>query len=275
MPYVPGANTPGGAPGGDFVGTGGNVNTLIGADLGADLSVIPILLNRGKGTQPTALSGAPGTGELSPEEQAYTPAELKTATQVSASLYQMPPDKIAALQDQLYAGGFYKKAAPQIVRGQADDDTAAAWNDLIGLTARAAQKRTLSEVLDEAVAAGGGLKPGVAGSAAAKAGRAPFSPTVTNPDDIRDVAQKTAKTVLGRGFSDAELARFVGAYQQMETGAQAQDYQATAAGGTTVQAPTMQAAAEAQARQQAPVEAGAHDLANVFDMFSQIIGGAR
>ena len=105
--------------------------------------------------------------------------------------------------------------------------------------------------------------------------RAPFSPVVTNPLDIRDTAQSVATKTLGRKFSDAELARFVSVYQQMETGAQHQDYTAQTAGGTTTKQPGLEAAAEAQARNVAPVEAGAHDIAGAFDMFTQMLGGGQ
>lgn len=85
---------------------------------------------------------------------------------------------------------------------------------------------------------------------------------LSNPDDLKNIFRKTSQQVLGRELDDESLDHFVDTYHGAER---------TAAGGT-VQAPTPQTAAEDELRKGHETEAGAHDMANQFNNFMQIIG---
>lgn len=67
---------------------------------------------------------------------------------------------------------------------------------------------------------------GADGAAAARMNEAPpLTISLSNPDDLKAVANKTARTLLGQNLSDADLARFVQAYNQQETAQQTATWQ--------------------------------------------------
>lgn len=238
------------------------------------VSSIPVTLKRGTGSL-AGLATSTGAGLPQPGGD-YAPPQVAPYESVLKMFYDLPNDARASLQQQMYEAGLYPdgyySGKNQITPGSYDDDSFKVWSGVVQTAARA--EKTPSEVLGDLIASRG--RSGVTGGAGGGSGgsmRAPFSPVVTNPLDIRDTAQVVAKKTLGRQFSDAELDRFVSSFQGMETGAQSTNYNAAAAGGTTTAAPSMQTAAENAARTAAPAEAGAHDLASVYDMFTQLLGG--
>lgn len=85
----------------------------------------------------------------------------------------------------------------------------------------------------------------------------------TAKQDIRKVFRDSVRTMLGRDVSDAEVNRFVKAYEGMEI--------TEAKGG--VKAPTLASAAEAQVEQQYGAEAGAVGMLSLFDILDQKIKG--
>lgn len=234
-------------------------------------STIPVTLKRGVGD--------PGEIGHADAPAAYTPPTMAPYESVLKMFYDLPDDARASLQQQMYQAGLYPdsyysaKNPDQIVPGAYDDASFKVWSGVVQTAARA--EKTPAEVLGDLIS--GRSKAGLTGGSGGGSGggtvRAPFSPVVTNPLDIRDTAQVVAKKTLGRQFSDDELSRFVGAFQGMETGAQSTNYNATATGGQTVAAPSMESAAVNAARTAAPVEAGAHDLASVYDDFLSILKG--
>lgn len=224
----------------------------------------PVLLERAK---PAA--GPPSKADV----PVMTAAVKRSLGQTIQGLYNLTPIQRAAVQKRLLSSGFYS-STQDLLQGEPDNDTVRAY-------ATAAKRavitgKTLDEVIDEST---GAVTPDEVNKAllggATRGGRtqAPFSPTTTNPLDVRDTAQVVATRTLGRKFTDAELSHFVNSFQQMQLSAQQSQYTADTAGGRTVAAPDVAAAAEAQARAAAPAEAGAHDLATTFAMFQKIIGG--
>jgi hypothetical protein len=107
-----------------------------------------------------------------------------------------------------------------------------------------------------------------------------FTPNVANPADLRKVFEQASTKITGK-LDPALVDRFVASYQAEQTRAQRQAYDATYApgetgvgpGGTVVNAPSPDVAAEEYLRQANPAAAGGTDIANVMGDFMDIIGG--
>lgn len=108
-----------------------------------------------------------------------------------------------------------------------------------------------------------------------KAGRAvaPLTIKLTNPDDLKKVANNVAKNLYGGNLPDDDLNRFVSAYQASEAQAQsssyAQQYNASGTGygaGGTVTAPAdPSVAAEKQIRGEHPLAVAQQGFIDAFD----------
>lgn len=193
-------------------------------------------------------------------------------------LYNRPDSKeVQELQNRLWAGGFYPPGAKRenLTPGLPDPYTEKAWENLIDRAAKykaAGKDMTIWEVLEEGE---GIMGPGGADRAGAD-GRQPHVTELTNPEDLKYYAQKVAVSTLGRALKPDEVSRFVSSFQGAQATAQTQAYNlAGASGGTVVSPASPAAAAEAFARQAAPVEASAHDQVKVFDVVSKMLGGKR
>lgn len=93
---------------------------------------------------------------------------------------------------------------------------------------------------------------------------------VTNPDDIKAIAQDVALRTIGRGLASDEANMFVTSYQDMERRAQ----QALAMGATEVQqAPSIDVAAETMLREQFEDEYDIYQMGNTLDTFQQVLAG--
>jgi hypothetical protein len=131
------------------------------------------------------------------------------------------------------------------------------------------QMRTLSA--EERAAAGlGGAGRGGAGAGAA---REPLVVSLSHPDDIRDLADRTARKSLGRKLTADQLSNFVSAYQSMQRESQSAAYGADVTGGTVTQAPSPEVFAEGQVESLDPLAAGAKKEVEVFKIISGALGG--
>lgn len=92
----------------------------------------------------------------------------------------------------------------------------------------------------------------------------------TNPDDLKAVAKQVAQQTLGRDFTDDEADRFVQAFQAQEVAAQRALY----GGGSVMEAPSADVAAQTFAEEQAPTEASAYKTLGYINKFFNAIGGA-
>jgi hypothetical protein len=101
--------------------------------------------------------------------------------------------------------------------------------------------------------------------------RAPLTVKVSSPEDLAEIFNQTARTVLGRRLTPEESQRFVNAYQGVEKQVQQQAYRTAPAGGQITEPPSPDVFAEKRIREQSPGEASAHDLAMQFDNFLRII----
>lgn len=197
--------------------------------------------------------------------------EFQTFERLSQSLYRdLGPDQIGDLQLRMIAGGFYGKN-PDYIAKSPDKKTYGVWQDVLKQAMRSG--KTPDEVLDEAIQANGGLEEGLSRFGVSRQGTLADIP-LTHPDDIRMVAKEVSRRVLGKGWGEDQLAKFVQSYQSMET----QEGRAAQGSGATVQkAPSLEGAVEAEARRQNPVAAGATDWDGAAQMMLkafQTLGGS-
>lgn len=183
-------------------------------------------------------------------------------------LYGIDSEKVGDLQLRLAAGGWFGKN-PNFVPRTPDSKTRTVWDNVLKTSMRT--NKTPDEIIQESIDAEGGLEEGlkkhnVDGSAATQ----PKSVLVTHPDDIRRIAKEISTKTLGRGWNNEQLDKFVTAYQAM-------DRASGEAEGTRAAAPSVEAAAEAAARRDNPLQAQAMDANNVMSMVIKsfgILGGS-
>ena len=204
----------------------------------------------------------PGQTEGEASEQAGNyvvqrdPKSFIDATRFLAGINTAAPDQYKQIQMTLVAGGFAGKN-PDIRPGGLDATTRKAWNEVLLEAMRTG--KTPDEIMSAAVDAAGGLDAGLARHGLS--GRSVADIHWMHPDDIRAVAKQVSMKVLGKSWNAAQLEHFVQTYQgmQMTAGQTAQG-----SGATVTEAPSLATAAEAEARRQNPVEAGATDWDNAF-----------
>lgn len=93
---------------------------------------------------------------------------------------------------------------------------------------------------------------------------------LTNPDNLRTIAQDVAMRTLGRGLMPDEAERFVTSYQDME-----RNYQMSLAGGAgeVTSAPAADVAAETMLRQEFEQEYDVYQMGSTLDTFQRILAG--
>lgn len=106
-------------------------------------------------------------------------------------------------------------------------------------------------------------------------GRAPLSVKVSNPLDIRRVADAAARGAIGRKLRADELDRLVGAYQQLEAQEQTTAYGVSETGGTMTAAPDPQSFFTAEAEQIDPQGAAQMDALETGNEFFQLLTSER
>jgi acyl-CoA synthetase (AMP-forming)/AMP-acid ligase II len=172
------------------------------------------------------------------------------------------PDDIYALQVRLHDAGLLDNFTPT----QLDKTTRNAFKDLLA-TSNASMK-TWQQTLDDITAVGGTIDKQDGRT------RAPLTVELTNPDDLKSVAQKVAQTLYGGNLPEADLERFVNTFHGMESGAQSQAYGMAESGGTVVAPPNASVAAESQIRAEHPDQVAATAFgARMGDIISTFTGG--
>jgi hypothetical protein len=255
------------ALGGTATGVASNVSNVTTALYGSDATNIPVQTGRKK----VGIGNVPGVyvpGGATPEQaqkiideakrrSEQLAPEKKPISDVYGEFYNMDATQRQGLQTALFAAGFYgTKKLDSIPFGEADDTSEAALTALLVRTAKmnaAGQDVTWEEVLAN-----------LSGSDAAKArlaagGGGGSSVSYYDPTYLAQTLDDAAKNVLGRKASVDEQRMFINAFH------------AAQAANTNIQSPP--ASAEAFARQNAPVEAGAHDVSNTFGEFVKLLGG--
>lgn len=155
------------------------------------------------------------------------------------------PNVINELQKRLEAAGLLKSYAP----GVWDPNSVSAYKTLLGIANTATAD--YGAILERLIYVGGIQKPDDTDSDSGLG-----APQITD-DDIRALADKTAKGVLGRSLREDEVSGFIPAFR------------AAIAGGTSPQT-----AGENVIRQQtAPVEAGGYGIGGAMQVIDSLLSG--
>jgi len=224
--------------------------------------------------QQRQLAGEEG---LRPPEQGYGP-QFVTATQAMEQLPKLwNADRAGyvALQQKLYAGGFYGQTSPQSVGvGAYNEQTVAAYRRAVLAAVQHAGSQTpvtFDEILDQNAKTGRiGQKPPPPG----------FVAEYSDPQTVAALAQRAAQTAWGRNMPTAQVAQFVAEYHRAEQAWNAEQKAAAqaAAGGTDVAAtarPSAEAAAEQFTHRGAGgTEAAGNSLADYVNVLRSMVGGS-
>lgn len=208
-----------------------------------------------------------------PDVTAGTPAALdqRTVEELLGELYKLDPRaELAPIQQLLLAGGFYgssyySRTNPDDVQfGIPDEDTYAAWRTALIRAARSG--KSIWEVLGAAAK----NSPSLSRRGSGGTGRAPQTVVLSDPVELRKIAEEVGRSVYGQLPDPQAVERFVNSYRSSEG-----SFQRKAAGGGTVTRPAdPQVQAEAQLRSAAPAQALAHDYAaGTFTAFEELIHG--
>ena len=191
------------------------------------------------------------------------------------------PNEVRDLQYMLYGSGYL---SDNFRPGYYDRTTRNAYRTLLGEANGAGEtwQQTLARRMRTQALYGAGPSGGRAGTVLPG-----FTPTLSNPDDLKAIAKGVAREVIGKDVSPEDLDRFVSAYQGLERTAQRTEYDlqvgaamteapsggvATGPSGDVVKPPDPQVAAEAAIRYAMPGEAQMHDAAGVYGRLLSLMG---
>lgn len=195
----------------------------------------------------------------------------RTVGELYQRLYQMDPDKLAELQQRLYAGGFYGGKKLAEVRWGNPDDAFTAYRSLITSVLRQQAGDDTPDGIEGVLRRAEEI--GLILGAGEGTPRAPVVLSLSDPAAVEQTMDDTARAVLGRGL-DADTKRaFIAMIHQMQRSQQTS--MQTAEDGSTVETfgVDVDAQAEKFARQQAPEEAFAHDMAGAVGSVINLFGG--
>lgn len=223
--------------------------------------------------QPVMADEKTGKGEVPAYPARTDPNRLgplnHTYQESVRALYKLKSEEVGGLQTRLIAGGFMGKN-PTYVANAPDKKTRDTWDEILKMAMRS--DKTPDEVIQDAIDANGGMDEGL--KKYGPGATAVADVHLTHPDDIRMVAKQISTKTLGRGWNNQQLDAFVKTYQAMQSqaGQAARD-----SGATIVNAPSLEASAEAEARRQNPTAAGAADADGIMQMVTKafsILGGS-
>jgi hypothetical protein len=184
------------------------------------------------------------------------------------TIARMPSEQRAKYQKLMEQAGLLAPGSYRL--GDVDNVTLEAWAMVLGY---ANQNDWVS--WDEALmhliqgAEEGGFDPTGEGE------RPPLVTRLSNPDELKALADDVARnSVYGRELTEDEKARFVQSYQQMEADSQAQVYGMDETGGTFTGIASPEVAIESRLRAERPDEAFAHDWADRYESFLNLLAGS-
>jgi len=178
----------------------------------------------------------------------------------------LSPERIAQLQRQLVNAGLL---TGRVVLGVWDDSSATAFRQVLAIAN--VNGYTADEAL-QYVATQSALPENILGDSTDT--RAPLSVQLSSPADLARIFQQTAEATMGRRLDQADIDKLVGSYQSLEQGYQQTTYGQAETGGTLTAPPSATAFAESELEQTNPGEVGAAAIADTFDNFLSILGGA-
>lgn len=197
------------------------------------------------------------------------------AIQLSQRVLFMPPAQLKQYQEKMLAAGMYRSSvqAKDIAFGTRDQYTLEAWQNTVLTAAQytaAGSKLTFDQVLNSFAESGAGLVA-ASGGGGGGGGAAAYQPTqLTDPASLRQMADQISGKLIGRRLTDKEKEALVSRIHGDET-----KYSADVRGqAATLTNPDPQARMIENIQQDFQPEYQATNVANTYDMFSQIIGGS-
>lgn len=250
---------------------------------GTTLSEDAPVQRRGALTPPKFTPGGSVTAfENAQANPPRAPQSIKELLQGFFARAKSNPDDFRVFQEQLFRGGFYKANvdAREIQWGTVDDNTLDAFYAAMERTARyndSGSDLTVDDVINERVANMSApmeeyfLKSLNArntsiGSGGGGGGGSGRMIALADPLAIMDALDTVAVGTVGRAATQDEQRMFVTMFHTMQSAAQS-----TTSGSYVT--PDVGSQANAFMRQQAPLEAAGHDVANTMNMFMKIIKG--
>lgn len=256
-------------------------------NIGPDLAAVVVKMSPMKGKGPSLgvapsdpKNFIPGQYVLNRPEipgdqdyQDWSKHDLVTYDRAIGKMGSMPWQDRSQLQQQLWNAGLYKPTQTY-VSGELDDTTQAAWTQAVDEAAK--EQLSVSEIIDrrtKAITEQGGPDSYYKKQ---KGAQQPQVTTLTNPLDVKYIADEAAKKRIGRSLTPEELDRFVSVYHGQEQSFSNQKYSAGISGGTAVNAPDPSTSAAAFAEASHPVDAAAQKQVDAFqavaDMFTKQTG---
>lgn len=220
----------------------------------------------------TALSnvvvGNPGPGggnTYTTQQIDLGPEAMQPIGMSGAAIYQ--------LQQQMLQAGLLSGTDLQTEAGTWGEKSRIAYTELLreayasGRFTKAADGSTSADAL-------GQLKANLANFKGTSGGAGPKIIKLTSPDTIADIAQGVATKKLGRSLDPGELSNIVTHFQAAEKATQLAEQQAATQGGGTVTLPATPDASTigADIQNTNPGEAGAQNVGNALQSFSNILG---
>lgn len=215
---------------------------------------------------------AMGMQALSYQQQdppVWIDGQTKKRSQAYVDFYTLNGDRLRQFQERAFnAGLFGSLDRSQIRFGDHDDISLSVWKSLVdravGYTATG-QKVSPLDALDQAAA-----NP-------APTTITPPTQQVTNPLDIRDHLKAAAQATFGEGkLDEKQVEKFVTSFQASQDQSQRTAYdQAHGTGGTSVAAPTVDAAADQFLHQADPTRYDAHKAVGAIDQIAQLMRGGQ
>jgi hypothetical protein len=167
------------------------------------------------------------------------------------------------LQRRMEAAGLYSGDYTLGVWGSQDVN---AYEQLLATANYAGRKDAEGALLNELIAAPKREK---------KAARAPLTIRLSNPDDIKALAKKTALELYGGNIDDATTQAITDAIHSSETNFQTRAYNAAETGGAVTESADPSTIAEQKIREEKPNEVAAFNFGSSFrDVLSTMTNNA-
>lgn len=244
-------------------------STTLPPQAGAGLSPDMTALAKQLGIDPAALQSSASYYQQQ-DPPVWDGRETKRRSQAYVDFYTLNGDRLRQFQERAFNAGLYgtNLDRSQIRFGDHDDLSLAVWKSLVdravGYTATG-QKVSPLDALDQAAA-----NP-------APTTITPPTQQVTNPLDIRDHLKAAAQATFGEGkLDEKQVEKFITSFQASQDQSQRTAYdQAHGTGGTSVAAPTVDAAADQFLHQSDPTRYDAHKAVGAIDQIAQLMRGGQ
>lgn len=232
----------------------------------------PIIVSYGSKT-PKNLD--PYDTQIADASRAAQPGKAGDLVKRPITLYGSDPKAYLALQQALFAGGFYGSTPVGSIPWGTDPQGATydAWKKVL-VAAQQAQDSGINVTPDQILQQG--IKEHTAAKAAEPVPKNPLAIQLTDPSQIASSAQSAAQAVLGRNLSDEEVMHFISEYHAAETTYSKQAYETNndQTGGTHVLTqPSLSGTIDTELHQKHGTEIAGNNLSDYVRALEQMVGG--